>query len=361
MDGTVITLVKHGMPIDFYVYSNNQGNSYCEKVPGIQFDIANFDAVACLPKNVPFDYENLRGRKWSKEAKKLGSVATFNSLVHNAGVSGSSDSPPKSSFPVPPQLIKAPPSTLSKPSSPGDLEANPTDEERVHVSASPEIVQETTIVPPKSVVKPIGAEAYPSAFEAPNPEGGACYLGMYIHSVYKRFCESLLLTSCVLCIVYEPASSGRLVEYYSRKPVEGAVGRWIPGPGKKINGFKFKQNHGKSVLIGNCSAGVLGRKNYCSGWNQFVRSAKAYDGDVMLWDPADGVKGLPVDVWLYNADTRPGHQSQKLEIGSSAKVESILAVCTIPKNTRFYEGISVDLLKWLADGSNYGASSKFEF
>lgn len=353
MDGTVITLVKHGMPVDFYVYSNNQGNPYCEKVPGIQFDIANFDAVACLPRNVPFDYVNLRGRKWSKQAKKLGSVATFNSLVHNAGFSGSSDSPPRST--VSPQPITAPPSTLSEPSSLGNLQANPTDEERVHVPASPEIVPGTPIVPPKPL--PL---AYPSALAAPSPEGGACYLGRYIHPVYKRFCESLLLTSCVLCIVYEPASSGRLVEYYSRTPVEEAIGRWIPGPGKKIAGFKFKQNHGRSVLIGNCSAGVLGRKNYCSGWNQFVRSAKVYAGDVMLWDPADGVKGLAVDVWLYNMDTRPGHQSQKLEIGLSTKVESILAVCTIPKKTPFYDGISVDLLKWLADGSNYGASSKFE-
>lgn len=113
------------------------------------------------------------------------------------------------------------------------------------------------------------------------------------------------------------------------------------------------------MLIGNCSAGVQGRKNYCSGWNQFVRSAKVYNGDVMLWDPTT-TKGMPVDVWLYHNDTRPSHQSQKLEIGVETNVKSILAVCTIPKNTRFYEGMSVDLLKWLADGDTSGASSKFE-
>jgi hypothetical protein len=176
MDGTVITLVKHGMPVDFYVYSNSQGSPYCEKVPGIQFDIAKFDAVACLPQGVPFDYVNLRGRKWSKEAKKLGSVATFNSLVHNAGVSGStSSSPPKST--VPPQSITA---------SSSALQANPTDEELVHVPASPEIVPGTPIVPPSPVTKPISAKAYPSASAAPSPKGGACYLGMYIHPVYER-------------------------------------------------------------------------------------------------------------------------------------------------------------------------------
>lgn len=79
----------------------------------------------------------------------------------------------------------------------------------------------------------------------------------------------------------------------------------------------------------------------------------------MLWDPTT-TKGMPVDVWLYHNDTRPSHQSQKLEIGVEANVKSILAVCTIPKNTRFYEGMSVDLLKWLADGDTSGASSKFE-
>jgi len=160
--------------------------------------------------------------------------------------------------------------------------------------------------------------------------------------------------------VYEPDSSGKLVEHFSHTPVEGAVGRWVPGPGKKIAGFKFKQNHGKSILIGNCSAGVQGRKNYCSGWNQFVRSAKIQKGEVMLFDPLEGAKGMAVDVWLYTNDTRHGHQSKKLERGVSVSVETILAVSTIPKNTSFFEGVSVDILKWLAHGSTSGASSKFE-
>jgi hypothetical protein len=80
----------------------------------------------------------------------------------------------------------------------------------------------------------------------------------------------------------------------------------------------------------------------------------------MLWDPPDGVKGMNVDVWFYHNDRRPSRQSQKLDVGIASSCEGILAVATIPKNMRFYDGISVDLLKWLADGSNSGASSKFE-
>ncbi|KAL3903171.1 MAG: hypothetical protein SGARI_005495, partial [Bacillariaceae sp.] len=66
----------------------------------------------------------------------------------------------------------------------------------------------------------------------PVPEGGACNL------------------------VYEPDSSGRLVEHYSTKPLEGmaAVGRWTAGESKKIAGFKFKRNAGRNVLQGSCSA-----------------------------------------------------------------------------------------------------------
>jgi hypothetical protein len=175
---------------------------------------------------------------------------------------------------------------------------------------------------------------YASAATVPVPDGGACYL------------------------LYEPDSSGRLVEHYSKTPVEDAIGRWIPVGSKKIAGFKFKQNLGKSVLIGGCSGGAVGRKNYFSGWCQFVRSALNFEGEVILWDPVG--KGLMVDVWLYTDDKRPTHQSVKLKVGIATKVTNILAVACIPKNTPFYEGMGVDILKWLGDGNTDGASSKIQ-
>jgi hypothetical protein len=177
-------------------------------------------------------------------------------------------------------------------------------------------------------------DGYATATDAPNPEGGACYL------------------------VYETDSSGRLVEQYSKTPIVDAIGRWTPGGGKKIAGFKFKQNLGKSVLIGNCAAGVQGRKNYSSGWCQFIRSARVMHGEVMLWNPV--AKGLMVDVYLYTDDNRPMHQTYKLKQGVVVDVQKPLAVACIPKGTSFYGSMTVDIFKWLADGSNYGASIKFK-
>lgn len=91
-----------------------------------------------------------------------------------------------------------------------------------------------------------------------------------------------------------------------------------------------------------------------------MRSARIQEGEVMLWDPFEGAKGLPVDVWLYTNDKRPKYQSQKLQRGVSTRVQSALAVTTIAKNAKFYDRISVDMLKWLADGSKNGSSSKFD-
>lgn len=160
-------------------------------------------------------------------------------------------------------------------------------------------------------------------------------------------------------VVYETDSSGRLVEHYSKEAIKGAIGRWTPGKDKKISGFKFTQNHGKVILIGNCSGGVAGRKAYCAGWNQFVKSAKLNKGEIMFWEPLEGVKGLPVDVWLYTDDKRPGFQSKKLETGVATKLETMQGVATLPKDSDFFEGVNIDLFKWLDDGNSKGASIKF--
>jgi len=159
-------------------------------------------------------------------------------------------------------------------------------------------------------------------------------------------------------LVYEPDSSGRLVELYSKTPIQNAIGRWVPTGTKKIANFKFTQNLGKTILIGNCAAGVNGRKNYFGGWCQFIKSARINDAEVTLWDPSG--KGLKVDVWLYTTDYRPGRQSIKLEEGVPTNVANILAVAALPKHTPFYSGMTVDLLKWLQDGTRHGKSSKID-
>ena len=176
---------------------------------------------------------------------------------------------------------------------------------------------------------------------------------------YRTLGEPIEGGACHL--VYEPDSSGRLVEHYSNNELQNKaiVGRWTAGNGKKIAGFKFKRNAGRQVLIGKCSAGVLGRKNYCNGFCQFVKQAKLMNGDVTLYGVPSGFKAMPVDVYLYYDDSRPGYQTVKLEPGQSYTTENVIAVGCLPKNTPFYESIeTVDLLKWLHDAESQGYSSR---
>lgn len=358
MDATV-TILDVGVPVDFYLYLNGE----TRRVQSGSFETDLVDAVACVPRNADFPTE-LKGKKWSKAAKKIGAVALFRSLSARDGESTTTTTTSSPSTTVPlgsfSQLEVS--ATIPEEEEVSDIvpveskesTGTPTavtsvaDEVVPAISPPVEPVQTPPVVAPlvqpvptvtaaPAVVakppEPATVGAYASAVAAPNPPGGACYL------------------------IYEPDSSGRLVEHYSKTPIEDAIGRWVPAGSKSIAGFKFKQNLGKNVLIGNCSAGVQGRKNYSSGWCQFVRSARVMEADVMIWDPVG--KGLMVDVYLYQDDNRPTHQTVKLLPGVSQSVQKTLAVACIPKSTPFYEGMAVDILKWLADGSNYGASSRF--
>ena len=162
-------------------------------------------------------------------------------------------------------------------------------------------------------------------------------------------------------LVYEPDSSGRLVEYYSKESIEGAVGMWVPGDGHTLPAFKFNPSNSRTVVIGNCSAGVIGRKNYASGWCSFLRSAQLMDGCVTVWDPSI-TKGLAVDVYIYQDEKKcPSQQTVHLETGVPTSVSNALAVACMPKNARFYKGINgIPMNKWLEDGRTNGTSSKFK-
>ena len=345
MEATVMILlfdVGGGMPVDFYLYSSGT----TKLVQSGDFETENIDAVACLPKNADFSM-NLKGKKWSKAAKKLGSVAVFRSLSVNAN--GSTSNTNHKQMPDTPSTVGTPATPLTE-SSDGfhsdfrDKESPPSSPMLPAPSSVPtsprRLEPDTSSTPlPSASVSDPGVtsishhDGYLSAAHAPNPPNGASYL------------------------IYDPDSSGRLVEHCSKTPVPDAIGRWVPQGSKKLSGFKFTQNLGRTVLIGNCSAGVQGRKNYSSGWCQFIRSARVMEAEVMMWDPV--AKGLMVDVYLYQDDPRPNFQTVKLLPGVAQSVDKTLAVACIPKNTPFYEGMCVDILKWLADGSNYGASSRF--
>jgi hypothetical protein len=344
MDATVTALVGLGLPVDFFMYDEN-GNTI--KVSSLDdddeasFNTESIDAVACVPKGCNFPVTGIVGKKWGKTAKKLGAVVLFKRLsskevttedvssiqpihIANEQQSGTireitaceeiheqehKPTPVPTPVPIPVPTEELPETTVAK------VALTPVPSPKPH--------EEVADVPIESL-----------SMQIPCPDGGACYL------------------------VYDPDSSGRIVEHYGKTPVNFAIGRWVPSSEKKIAGFKFKRNVGRNDLIGNCSAGVQGRQNYCSGWCQFVRSAKVMGGEVMMWDPAVGRKGLMVDVFLYYDDYRPRHQTVRMEEAIPYTTDKLLAVACIPKGTPFFEDMTIDILKWLAEGSTYGYSSK---
>ncbi|KAL3944450.1 MAG: hypothetical protein SGBAC_001478 [Bacillariaceae sp.] len=177
---------------------------------------------------------------------------------------------------------------------------------------------------------------------------------------YQEEEDDMDTTACYL--VYEPDSSGRLVEIYSKTPIENCIGMWIPGPGHEFPQFKFTQGqngNGRNVLIGNCAAGTTGRKNYASGWCSFVRSAQMKQGIVTLIDPMEGQKGLLCDVYIFNNSSEPD-QTVLLKSFQPTAVGNALAVACMPRNSRFlYHGINgIPMNKWLEDGRKHGTSSK---
>jgi hypothetical protein len=314
MDATV-TVLDVGLPVDFYLYQGGMST-----MAGGSFETEHVDAVACLPKNHEF-YDNapLDGKKWKKKAKKAGAVAEFSSLSEISAAPGATAVTP----------IKMSMSEISDVASP-----EPDTPPATPAPATTPAFKYVPVPVPTADERAteIETRSYATPALAPIPSGGACYL------------------------VYDPGSSGRLELHYSHTPVENAIGMWTPGEGKKLSAFKFNQNLGKSVLIGSCASGGQGRKNYCSGWCQFIRSATLLSGEVILWDPM--AKGLMVDVWVYTSDNRSAYQSVKLTHGVPTKVDKLLAVACIPKNTLFYANMTVDLNKWLADANAKGAASK---
>ena len=343
MDATVTALYGLGLPVDFFMYDEN-GNTI--KVSSLDddddeasFDTESIDAVACVPKGCNFPVTGIVGKKWGKIAKQLGAVALFKRLSSKKVTTEDVNSMIHIANEQRPGTIRLIPACEGR----NEQEHIPTPVPApvpvpIPTEKLPEItVAEVALIPkpspkPHKEVADVPIESL--SMQIPCPSGGACYL------------------------VYDPDSSGRIVEHYGKTPVNFAIGRWVPSSEKKIAGFKFTRNIGRNDLIGNCSAGVQGRQNYCSGWCQFVRSAKVMGGEVMLWDPAVGHKGLMVDVFLYYDDYRPHHQTVRMEEAIPYTTDKLLAVACIPKGTPFFEDMTIDILRWLAEGSTYGYSSQ---
>lgn len=82
------------------------------------------------------------------------------------------------------------------------------------------------------------------------------------------------------------------------------------------------------------------------------------NGEVILWNPSAGHKGLRVDVFLYNDSRKQHDQTIRMEEGIAYATNKMLAISCLPKDTPFYENMTVDLVMWLGEGSKHGYSTR---
>jgi endogenous inhibitor of DNA gyrase (YacG/DUF329 family) len=169
------------------------------------------------------------------------------------------------------------------------------------------------------------------------------------------------------CYLLYDADSCKLKLQYSSSRVRDAIGFYSPGSGHTIRGFKFTKNFGRAELIGNCAAGVTGRKNYYSGWCQFIRAARAHNGHVWMYPRKEGQPGLDVDIFVYYKEPNDqegldGRCNIKLEVGVPCDISNIDGVACLPKHADFFlEVKTIDMNRWMTEGNTIGgATSRFE-
>ena len=155
-------------------------------------------------------------------------------------------------------------------------------------------------------------------------------------------------------LLYENDSSGKLVAHFSMDKIDNALGFWCPSDGKKIQGFKFKQNSGRSELVRGCAGGVAGRKLYYTGWVQFIKLAKNYNGKVVLLPKVDGVQSLDVQLFGYTFDG----EIVEFEENRMVDITCLQAVACLPKGENIYEGIqNTNASYFLTQGAKSGYTS----
>lgn len=132
--------------------------------------------------------------------------------------------------------------------------------------------------------------------------------------------------------------SGQLIMHYSLTPVKRALGVFYPAAGHSI------VTYGKSPIVGVSD----NQQNYCSGWCQFVLTAKALDGSMTVFPP------LAVDLYLYSAQ----HETIQVVPEKVYEISSCLAVACLPKDAPFRTE-HVDIVEWMANASLHGAANRF--
>lgn len=133
-----------------------------------------------------------------------------------------------------------------------------------------------------------------------------------------------------------------------------AVGFWCPGEGKCIQGFKFKQNGGRSELIKGIAGGDSNRRKYFVGWCQFIKMAKQMNGRVIKFPNA--IQGVEVDVYAYRqSDSHPEY----LDLDQAlVDINSYDAIAVVPRHKEFFKGVkSLVASNFLEIGNIAGAAT----
>lgn len=151
-------------------------------------------------------------------------------------------------------------------------------------------------------------------------------------------------------LIFDSNSGGRFIVQFSRSVIQDAIGFWAPGPGKKLQGFKFKQNQGKSDLM----KGIAGKdykKKYFSGWCQYVKAAKSFNGYFVKYSKKDHIE---VDLYVFFHDTCEIEQVQDAKL---IDVSQIAAVACVAKGNSTFDGVkTAEFGTFLGKGAAAGAS-----
>jgi hypothetical protein len=155
-------------------------------------------------------------------------------------------------------------------------------------------------------------------------------------------------------LLYESDSGGKLTLYYSKGDVPAnAVGFWVPGEGKQIQGFKFKQHGGRSELIKGIAGGDSNRRKYFSGWCQFIKLARQMNGRVIKFPNAD--QGVEVDIYAYSqSDCAPVFLD--LDEGL-VDVNSFDAIAVTPKHNVNFQGIHTLIMNNFVERGNIAGAT----
>mmetsp|Transcript_20408 Transcript_20408/g.33793 ORF Transcript_20408/g.33793 Transcript_20408/m.33793 type:complete len:183 (-) Transcript_20408:194-742(-) len=155
-------------------------------------------------------------------------------------------------------------------------------------------------------------------------------------------------------LIFATDSGGKLTLHYSKGDVpQNAVGFWVPGEGKKIQGFKFKQHGGRVDLIKGIAGGDANRRKYFSGWCQFIKLARQMNGKVIKFPNAD--QGVEVDVYAFS---QKDNQPVFLDLDEGLiDVNDFDAIAVTPKHNVNFQGIHTLVMQNFVERGNIAGAS----